>query len=735
MLCMYVLCIGSGGQSSPRFDQSSYTTSINQNAQANSDVLTVHCIYSETIRYRINGYSPNLTPFLMIGSESGVISLTINATNLAVQNISVFLECFDPNNANMRDLITLTVSRIDENEFAPQFTHTDLQVTISESRDYTMDPFVVDVNATDNDMGTFGNITYGVEGTIPDPFQINSSSGEITLHSSLDFETDDQYIFIITASNLPIPATGVVRSAELLVTVNVANSNDAPPVFTESNYEHSVHETFLPHYPRPAPGFFTVRCMDPDSNQADITYSISPDSNPGPFAVNTAGSFSTTQDLDYETRTSYSFHVMCFDNGSPNLTGRALVDIIITSVNEYQPVVGSRPRTITIPETSPIGTLLASANPGAPVQYSVTDQDAGPDGNITYTLLNDPDAVNFTVSLINGDVRLREEIDVDTRLTRGNTFEQLRFRITACDRFPPVEGCPNVNMRIIVYSVNEFQPTFSQQNYTASLTESTLAGTTVLVATCTDGDIGRGEFSRIEFFAPQSTFSVHSSTGTIITTTGLDYETAQSYGFELRCIDERNNEDRAVVRVEVLPENDNLPSFDQPSYVFEVSRTTPTNRYSIGSVVARDADVGFGGILQFTIDANGYFDITDDGNIELFSSVFNYSDTSLFFRVHVSDGSNTDSAAVVIRLTGGNLNRPEFVLGTRAVQVSELSPVGTSIISVLCNDTDDGRNGDIRYLILPGSTDSPFRIDPITGEISVASVLVLTARNVKGMNW
>ena len=728
---LYVLCIGSAGQSSPRFDRNSYTTSISQNAQANSDVLTVHCSYSGTIRYRMNGYSPNLPPFLMIGSESGVISLTMNATNLAVQNISVFLECFDPNNANMRDLITLTVSRIDENEFAPQFTHTDLQVTISESRDYTMDPFVVDVNATDNDMGTFGSVTYGVEGTIPDPFQINSSSGEITLHSSLDFETDDQYIFIVTASNPPIPATGVVRSAELLVTVNVADANDAPPVFTETNYEHFVSETFLPDYPRPAPGFFTVRCTDPDSNQADITYAISPDSSPGPFIVDTAGSFSTTQDLDYETRTSYSFHVMCFDNGSPNLTARALVDIIITSVNEYPPVVGRRPGTIITFETSPIGTLLASANPAAPLssryKYSITDQDAGPDGNITYTvdLSNNPDAVNFTVSLINGDVRLREEIDVDTRLTRGTRFEQLLFRITACDRFPPVEGCPNFEIRILVFSVNEFQPTFSQRNYTASLNESTLAGTTVLVATCTDGDIGNGEFSRIEFFTPQSTFSVDSMTGTIITTAALDYETAQGYGFELRCTDNAGNEGRAVVRVEVIPENDNLPNFDQSSYVFEVSRTTPTNRYSIGSVVARDADIGFGGVLQFTIDANGYFDITDDGNIELFSSVFNYSDTSIFFNVHVSDGSNTDSAAVVIRLTGGNLNRPEFVLGSRAVEVSELSPVGTSIISVLCNDTDDGRNGDIRYFILPGSTDSPFRIDSITGEISVASVLVL----------
>ena len=728
---LFITCtIGSTAQSSPQSDQSEYTITVNQNALTNSVLLTVHCSYSGSVRYMIDAYSPN-SPFLTIDSDSGAISLTTNSINLVLQNISVFLSCFDPADSSLRDLITLVVSRVDENEFPPQFTHMDLQVSISESCDFTVDPYVTDVNATDSDTGMFGSITYGVEGTIPDPFRISSSSGEITLQSSLDFETIDQYVIIVTASNPPIPATGVVRSAELLVTVIVIDVNDAPPRFTEPNasYQHSVNETFLPEFPRPAPGFLTIRCSDPDSNVGDITYAISPDSNPAPFILNTAtGNVSVTQDLDYETQTSYSFTVMCFDNGSPNLTASALVDIIVNSVNEYPPVVVKRPGTIVISESTAVNTLVASADPDAPLseryKYSASDQDAGPDGNVTYTLPDDPDARFFMVDLITGNVTLREVIDVDTRIT-GGSFEQLLFSITVCDRVPPVEECPNFEMRVLVFTVNEFQPKFSQQNYTVSFPESTLPGTTVVVATCTDGDVGNGAFSGIDFVASQDTFSIDIGTGAVITTTTLDYETAQSYGFELRCTDTGGNEDRAVVRVEVIAENDNQPQFDPSSYEFPVSRTTPTNRYFIGSVVARDADIGPGGILQFTIDANGYFDITGDGNIELFSSVLSYSDSNISFNVHVSDGSNTDTAAVVIQLTAGNLNRPQFVLGSRAVEVSELSPVGTSIISILCNDTDNGTNGEIRLSINPESTENRFQIDPITGEVSVSSILIL----------
>ena len=64
-----------------------------------------------------------------------------------------------------------------------------------------------------------------------------------------------------------------------------------------------------------------------------------------------------------------------------------MVQIDILSVNEFEPVIMPRGfGTITLRENDPVGTTIVSTEPGAMRQYSVTDRDDGPDGNITFTL-------------------------------------------------------------------------------------------------------------------------------------------------------------------------------------------------------------------------------------------------------------------------------------------------------------------------------------------------------------
>lgn len=155
-------------------------------------------------------------------------------------------------NPTLNDLSILTATRVDENEFLPQFLHSDpFAVFIPESRDFNVEPVVVDVDATDDDRGTFGSIEYGVEGSIPSSFRIDSSSGVIFLQANLDYESVQLYQFIVTASNPLDPGSGLVRSAEILVIINITNVNDAAPTFTELHYQPAVNETSLPNYPRP----------------------------------------------------------------------------------------------------------------------------------------------------------------------------------------------------------------------------------------------------------------------------------------------------------------------------------------------------------------------------------------------------------------------------------------------------------------------------------------------------
>ena len=177
------------------------------------------------------------------------------------------------------------------------------------------------------------------------------------------------------------------------------------PYFTSSSYSVQVNETALnpatgvAPSPRPPNGFLIVQCINRLGSSAGITYTVGKVSGFFPFALDsTTGSFSVTQDLDYEMQPhSYSFSVECSDNLSPALSGSAPVVISVLAVNEYLPVVSPSYFYLPLGYTTPVGTVLAyiQSGVGAPGVYTVTDADVGADGVITFSL-HDQDP-HFTV--------------------------------------------------------------------------------------------------------------------------------------------------------------------------------------------------------------------------------------------------------------------------------------------------------------------------------------------------
>ena len=712
---------------------------FNQNRRVNDVVVQVSC-FGDNVLYEILAFNPPNPMFLSINSTSGELALTVDAITLrTLITHTVNLRCYDSISGN-HDITTLVATRIDENEFRPTFDHGNLVADIPES--LSIGSTIVNTNATDMDVGPLGEVSYSI-GAGGEPFAINGSTGEIRLMSSLDYENEIErrYQFIVTAANPPVGA--VSRSGEVLVVINVVNVDDESPRFSEPSYQHRVSETDSRLNVLPSGSQFMVRCVDPDTDPDMISYAVDPATDPGPFRLNTdSGMFFVYAAIDYEIQTLYSFNVVCFDNSPANNSDSATVQFGILPINEFVPEIE---RDIFgpffIPETTPVGHLLATADPSfmgpsTVRRYSISDRDAGADGNVTYTLGGDSPLTSFfEVELISGNLTVDREIDFDTldgSLTSATAF--ILLHIVGCDTYPvsPNSNCPNIDVNIFIQAVNEFTPTLGRDEYNITVPESFPAGTVILSAAevnCVDGDIGVGELVGVAFARPSpeilETFRIDSQSGEVSTRIPLDYEVRTSYGFELNCSDNGGLSDRAIVRIEILPENDNMPMFTQASYSFQVSRTTPPNRFPVGTVVATDSDVGLGGELSFTIQSNGYFDITDNGELLLFNSVQNFTASTITFEVFVSDGTNTDDSFVIVQLTEGNTNRPVFELGSRAIRVSELSPLGTSIVTVFCNDTDSGVNGEVRYFFESGNTDNAFSVNAVSGEILVNNVLIL----------
>ena len=338
------------------------------------------------------------------------------------------------------------------------------------------------------------------------------------------------------------------------------------PQFRQDMYTISVNESNEDSgFPRPPSGFLTVTCIDPTTNTTPtaINYTISDGSLP--FAIDdSSGALSVTQDLDYDVPPrSYEFNVTCYNDSSPELADTALVSVILEPVNDNIPTFSRNTLPVFISESTLPGTRLVSTQPGALRMYSVSDADVGIGNNITFTLSETSESPQFfTLDAVNGTLILTQSIDVES-----TNQTVVRVRITACDTSPPREQCPNLPVPVIVMAINDHFPQFSNDSYSASFPETTPNGTVLVTAECRDGDRPdtSGAFSGIALSNPTQTvvehFMVDSDTGRIVLIQELDYETDQSFNFTVVCSDEDGRNTSAQVIIDVIPENDNFPTF------------------------------------------------------------------------------------------------------------------------------------------------------------------------------
>jgi protocadherin Fat 4 len=70
-----------------------------------------------------------------------------------------------------------------------------------------------------------------------------------------------------------------------------------------------------------------------------------------------------------------------------------------------------------------------------------------------------------------------------------------------------------------------------------------------------------------------------------------------------------------------------------------------------------------------------------------------------------------------------NDNSPTFAQPLYKVEIHENTLTGTDITQVFAADADEGTNGQVRYGIIDGNTHQEFRIDSVTGTITVARPL------------
>ncbi|XP_019116255.1 protocadherin-19 isoform X5 [Larimichthys crocea] len=383
--------------------------------------------------------------------------------------------------------VQLNIKVIDSNDNNPVFDETVYTVNVMENS--PINTLVIDLNATDPDEGTNGEVVYSFHSYVTektrDAFKIDPRTGIITVNGILDYETAQIYEIDVQAKDLgpnSIPA-------HCKVTVNVMDTNDNPPVISLLSLNTEMVE--VSENAQRGYVIALVRVSDKDSGangkvQCRLQGNV-------PFRLQEYESFSTILvdgRLDREQKDTYNLTIQAEDSGIPPLRATKSLVVKVTDENDNPPhFIKPHYQEMVMENNLPGSCLLA---------VSAEDPDLGMNGTVSYSIVPGEIKhmdVNTYVS-INPSGRIYSMRSFDHEYTR--TFD---FKVLARDNGNPSLSS-NATVRIVVLDVNDNTPVMTNPplvNGTAEVSIPRNAGVGYMVTQVKADDYDEGENGRLTY--------------------------------------------------------------------------------------------------------------------------------------------------------------------------------------------------------------------------------------------
>ncbi|XP_026967698.1 protocadherin-15 isoform X9 [Sagmatias obliquidens] len=558
----------------------------------------------------------------------------------------------------------------------------------------------------------------------------------LTLLQPVDREEQQTYIFSITAFD------GVQESEPVTVNIRVMDANDNTPTFPEISYDVFVYTDM-----NPGDSVIQLTAFDPDEgSNGEITYEILVGAQ-GDFVINkTTGLITIAPGVELIVGRTYALTIQAADNappaerstgiltlgkaldrestdryilivtandGRPDGTSTATVNVVVTDVNDNDPVFDPYLlRNLSVVEEE------ANAFVG---RIWATDADAGINGQVHYSLGNFNNLFHITS---NGSIYTSVKLNREVR-------DYYELVVVATDgAVHPRYSTLTVAIRVL--DIDDNSPVFTNSTYTVVVEENLPAGTSFLQVEATDADLGANVSYRIRSPEVKHIFALHPFTGELSLLRSLDYEAfpdqEASITFLVEAFDIYGTMPPGIATVTVIVKdmNDYPPVFSKRIYkgivAPDAAKGTP-----ITTVYAEDADPP--GLpasrVRYRVDDVHFpypasiFDVEEDSGLVITRVNLNEEPTTIFKLVVVAfdDGEPVMSSSATVKilvLHPGEI--PRFTQEEyRPPPVSELATRGT-MVGVI---SAAAINQSIVYSIVAGNEEDKFGINNITGVIYV----------------
>lgn len=345
-------------------------------------------------------------------------------------------------------------------------------------------------------------------------------------------------------------------------------------------------------------------------------------------------------------------------------------------------------------DTTSVGTL------------TTTDADAG--DTHTYQILSidgDPAGTEFSIGGISSDELIQEEpFDYEIK-----TSYDVAIRTTDSSGVSYDE-----TITIFVNDLNDNAPDLISETF--NVAESNGAPSATL--TVNDPDTVGTVTLTITGGADQNDFQISGTTLSFkAAALPLDFETKNQYVVEVTASDGANADDTEEFTFNITDVN------EAPTVVNPVADITVDQDEAIPSVNATnifaDQDAGANGNLAYSAtldDASPLPDWLNFDGTTLTGTPTNSDVGTYAVRITATDGGGIQNSDL-FDITVNNLNDPPSIDDQTFDAISEDSPNGTSVGTVVATDIDPGET--LQFTITAGNTGSAFSIGLATGEITV----------------
>uniref|UniRef100_A0A671VQ47 FAT atypical cadherin 3 n=1 Tax=Sparus aurata TaxID=8175 RepID=A0A671VQ47_SPAAU len=707
----------------PNFSQALYEAFVSELAPRGHFVTCVQAsdadiCDAQRLRYSILSGNERMT--FMMEPDTGVLSLSNKrrqGMKLSYQlNVSVSDGVFT-------NTAQVVVRVLGANLYSPVFSQRFYLAEVQENA--PSGSKVIQVRATDEDSGLFGQITYSFINDLGKTQFTIDADGVITTLQKLDRENPLNKDMVLTVMALD----GGGRASFCTVRVVLADENDNAPRFRAVEYRMSIKANV-------AKGSLVtqIQATDPDAgSNGRITYSLYSEARLSlvdVLEVN-SGWMMTKSTVDHLQGTVLSFFVKATDCGSPAKHSLVSAFIHVVPPDAFVPSFSQPQYSFTIPEDTPVGTALGSVymGPGQTAFFSVV-------GGETF---DSNQGGTFLVERESGLIRLVKPLDYEE-------VSIFRFKIAATTRRDLIESVSTVDLEVKILDVNDNKPVFETNTYVATVMEGMPAGTRVVQVRALDPDWGSNgqvfvnslsfdqSINRRSFGGPITTgsvFAIDSKTGWITTVSQMDHETCSSYSFEVVASDLgelQSLSSTTVVTITVSDVNDNPPRFERELYRGAVKESDP-----LGEVVAvlktRDQDgTDQNRLVSFYItggNPRGVFSLAQvQGEWKVYVSGLLDREQQDWYLLNItaSDGLYVARTAVEVTVMDANDNSPICNQAVYSASFPEDIPTNKGILTVGATDADSGSSAEIQYSLF-GIGVEDFYMDANTGELRTATAM------------